>query len=303
MQKLFDLDNITEYCAFDIETAGLAPNDSADSKSWAIGVTCAAGYSSLDAAYGNDPTLFWAGMLEPTMFGENFRPRMDKEEIRRMLFYLGEQMLAGQIPLTWNGSGFEFRVISAEFPEFAPACKFLAINHVDMFFQVYTQSANFVGLDKALRGMGFEGKKASGMTGAEAPEKWKTHPGDVLKYVQQDVIQPLELAHKVAHYGYLVWAAKGNYSVNHGAEYKARVRGWGSVILEKWLTVGQCFHTMSEPDTSWMRSQPPTRREMLGWMDNIRPISEEDFRYDVLPKELISYANDVGNRKKEPVHW
>jgi hypothetical protein len=211
---------------------------------------------------------------------------MDPSRLKELIYFLGQRLLDGFVPFTWNGSGFEFRVIAAEAPFLARACKFLALNHVDGFFHLYTLRGNFVGVDAALRGMGFPGKEVAGMSGADAPEEWKKDHKKVLRYVTEDVWQPLQLFHRCKELGYLNWAAKGNAGVNYNVKNMRRTKGWGNTVIKGWYTVHDLMTNFPEPTP--YPATLPSRTDMLKWLSKIEPINEDDI--GILPEALVRAA-------------
>lgn len=196
--------------AFDLEIATTAiPEGSQDWDPYRpVGITCAA--------------VAWVeeGELKTSLFydtpsGElddpHFAPRFSQERARGLVLHLQERIDHGFTPLTWNGLGFDFRVLAEESGEFA-VCRDLALNHIDPMFELFCRKGYPLGLDKAARGMGLEGK-LEGIDGARAPHLWAA--GDyttVLAYLSQDVKQTLKLAYEIHRKGMIEWSSRaGRY--------------------------------------------------------------------------------------------
>ena len=166
----------------------------------------------------------------------------------------------GYTTVTWNGTGFDFRILAEESGMWEE-CAELAMNHVDMMLFVTFTKGYYLGLDTALRGMGVaeklhevtlkNGTVVSDFSGAKAPELWAAGEYEaVLEYLKGDIEQPLELAQKIIDQKCIKWTSgKGN------PMYCA---------VPKFRTVKEMFK-LSKPNTSWM-TDPPTREQFIEWM-------------------------------------
>lgn len=225
-----------KFCSFDIETYKITDDDIDLFDQRPLGVACAATICS-----GDEKPVLWHGELGK---------KMSQPCLTEMIRYLEERLDRGFVPLTFNGLWFEFNILHEEADLFEE-CKRLAMEQVDIMFQFFCLKGFRVGLDPCLVAMGFPGKSASDMTGADAPKVWRTNPEKVLHYVGQDVIQPLQLAEKVEKKRSLTWRKRnGNY---------------GNVPIDRWRTVEECL-TLPLPDTSWM-NDPQTRESFFSWID------------------------------------
>lgn len=224
------------YLAFDLEIAKTLPQGETDWKAnRPLGITCAAIYA---------PTF------ETTWGG---RPQLNKmrcQNVVEELQFLTED--CNYKIITWNGLGFDFDILAEE-SGLHYECKELALNHIDMMFHFFCVRGHALGLDKAARGAGLEGK-TEGMSGALAPDLRAQGEYDkVLEYLRQDVKTTLDLALEVeARGGEVHWISSAG---------KPQV-----CELGKWLTVKEAME-LSEPDTSWMTN--PWPREMFyRWFDS-----------------------------------
>ena len=178
---------------------------------------------------------------------------MDKAE----LAYLVGTMVSAQennIPIvTWNGLGFDFDVLAEESGLY-DECKELALNHIDMMFQFFCMRGFPVGLDATAKGLGLGGKMA-GMTGAKAPELWRSDKLSdrlkVLRYVHQDVVSTLGVYEKTVELNALTWITKKG-------KYSTQPLGAG------WKTVKECLD-FPTPDNSWMDT-PLNREDFYSWI-------------------------------------
>jgi hypothetical protein len=171
--------------------------------------------------------------------------RDDAQELVRALQSSAAQ---GLVPVTWNGSGFDFRVL-AKASGLTDECAALAWQHVDMMFWLHCQKGFSVGLDRAARSVGMG--KLDGLSGADAPRLWAAGEYDrVLAYVAQDV-RMLGAVYEAA------MQARALSWIN--------TRGYESRAEGELCTVREAYR-LPMPDTSWMRRPPWSRERFVGWM-------------------------------------
>jgi hypothetical protein len=239
------LDFVMKLASFDIEIAKVLPEGFSD---WAqhpdLGISCAA------VAYEDrDDVQTWSGV-----------PRMDREACKRMAAELIRLKEAGYLIVTWNGCGFDFRILAQE-SGMHEEMAILAVEHVDLMLMVTFARGHYLGLQKALEGAGLAGKLKrvqlsdgrliEDMEGSRAPILWGQGEQEaVLAYLEQDVRQQLALAKLVRDRGEIRWTSGSGKPQ--------------AVAFDKLLTVKECF-TLPEPDTSWMRN-PPSRAQFTAWM-------------------------------------
>lgn len=234
-----------DLCSFDVEIAKEIPENAKDwDKHRPLGISCAATICSDDVS----PVLWFDGQYSD---GKRHGPQMTKGGCQDLVRYLEAQIARGYTPLTFNGLGFDFKILAEE-SGLAEECKELALNHIDMMFHFFALRGFAIGLDSACKGMGLPGKP-EGMHGGLAPEMWaKGMYKEVLDYVASDVEQPLELAELVENRGRLTWITRRGSSA--------------SVHIEKWLTVREALE-LPEPDTGWM-DDPWPRSKFTAWLDS-----------------------------------
>lgn len=232
------------YACFDLEIARILPDDVDDLLAHSpLGITCAA-----LAVSGRDEPLIWQGA-----------PQLSRAECQAIVRTLQEYAAQGYTIVTWNGCGFDFRVLAEE-SGLATECGALALDHVDLMMIVTFTKGWFLGFDKALKGAGLEGKTKAMRTrdgstvtqiGKNAPSLWAAGEYDVvLEYLKQDVTQLLRLAENVAKTHTIRWTS------NNGKPLFVEVR--------RMHTARECFR-IPVPDTSWM-SHPPTREKFTEWI-------------------------------------
>jgi hypothetical protein len=184
---------------------------------------------------------------------------MVREDANKLVDTLVDLTKQGFTIVTWNGCGFDFQVLAHESGRFDD-CSKLVLEHVDLMLIVTFTKGHYLGLDKACRGAGLEGKKhevalkngriITDMGGAQAPALWAAGEHDaVLTYLAEDVNQLLYLTQKVEETKTISWlSGSGKYQ---------------SIFIGDLATVRMCF-SIREPNTSWM-SNPPKRLDFVSW--------------------------------------
>lgn len=254
-----------KLAAFDLEIAAVVAGNDDD---WAhqpdLGISC--------AAIAGSPGL-----------GEKFFSapgRLSRESARQLVHELLGLMRQGVRIVTWNGCGFDFRILAEE-SGMQDECAFLALNHSDLMLIVTFTKGWYLGLDKALMGAGLKGKlkevalkdgrKLSGMEGAMAPRLWAQGEHEaVLAYLRDDVVQLLGLAEHVNAVRRISWISSTNRRQQ--------------VTVLRLLTVAECFG-LPQPDTSWMKD-PPERLQFVAW------IFGEDRQLPTPAEALAAYPSE-----------
>jgi len=162
--------------------------------------------------------------------------------------YLTEAQRRGRTVVTWNGTGFDFRVL-ARASGLVDECVELAWAHLDMMFWFHCRNGYSVGLDRAARAVG--SGKTEGLTGADAPRLWDAGEyATVLEYVAQDVRALATVYEGAARGNFLRW-------INS--------RGRVSRAAGPLLSVREAYK-LPAADTSWMTRAPWPRTKFVGWM-------------------------------------
>ena len=228
--------------SFDIEIAKIIAEFSGNLFAHSpLGISC--------AAVAHEDVKFWQGV-----------PQMTKEENQAMVQELMRYHEAGHTLVTWNGCGFDFRLLAEE-SGMVEECGALAIDHVDLMLLVTFNKGWYLGLDKALKGAGIagkvhevalnNGKMLHNMDGGMAPQLWADGEHEaVLTYLRGDVEQTLALAKNIQETKKIRWTS------GRGKPQ--------SVSIPKLLTVRECFN-LPEPDVSWM-DNPPAREGFVSWI-------------------------------------
>ena len=184
------------YLAFDLETATRLPSDCPPWGTFGhVGISCAA-----TCACDSDEPRLWFGC------GSRQRPasRMAESEVRRLVRYLATQVQRGYTILTWNGLGFDFRILAEE-SGLSRECCDLAVEHVDMMFHVLCRLGFGVALESGAKGLGV-GTKRAGVSGCLIPQLWKEgRHEEVLDYVANDAKLTLAVAEACEKRGHFCW--------------------------------------------------------------------------------------------------
>ncbi|MHB0874542.1 MAG: ribonuclease H-like domain-containing protein [Anaerolineae bacterium] len=241
------------YVAFDIEIAKEIPDGCRD---WSdirpLGISCAATLTD-----DGDLRLWYGEMSEGRIASQ-----MTPGEVGDLVAYLRDQFHdgSGRRPLTWNGLGFDFDVLAEEAgdPWDVGSCRGLALDHIDMGFQMFCEKGFMAGLNAAAKGMGLAGK-TEGMHGDLAPVMWAKSLEEqkrVLEYVAQDVRTTAGVYEAIIESGRLTWLTKAG-----------RHSDWMPTLSSdgpRMLTVRECL-ALPVPDTSWLKDPWP-RSKFTSWL-------------------------------------
>ncbi len=230
-----------KYLAFDLETSKLFDGDfSRWREHRPLGIICAATKMTRE-----EPRVWFSRTS-----GGEYGAKMTGEDLWSLIDYLENAVASGCQIVTWNGLAFDFDILSEESGEWE-RCKKLAVNHIDMMFDLFCRIGYPIGLEKAAAGFGLGGKYG-GMHADQAPLLWKQGRNEeVLNYVAQDVNLTLDVAlaadkaHKVS------WTSM-------------RGRPQEVPLPEGWLRVSAAAR-LPQPDVSWM-SKPIPRQDFYRWM-------------------------------------
>ena len=126
-----------KYIAFDIETAERSPEN--DGGSYALGITCIGCYIK-DVA-GVVAQRVWHGAEQED---GRLADRMTAEECKEFVQWLREMQGQFYDIVTWNGLGFDFRVLAAEIKDevWRNVVIGMTWNHLDPMFQMLCEKGN-----------------------------------------------------------------------------------------------------------------------------------------------------------------
>jgi hypothetical protein len=227
-----------KYLAFDLETASESMRNLSSRRG--LGITCAA----VLAEDSTDPVVWYAGEDS-----ESPTDQMDSSEAQRVVEQLQEYVDSGYTLLTWNGHGFDFKVLAEE-SGLRDACWDLSLNHIDMMFHVVCEKGFRVSLAAASQAAGV-GTKHQGMSGQDAPKFWKEgEHSKVMDYLRRDVELTLKVAQEADR------RRRFNWMTQRGKTGKMD-------LPQGWLSVAEAWR-LPQPDTSWM-DDPRPRIDFYDW--------------------------------------
>lgn len=225
------------YVVFDLETENIPGPLNLDRRVPAI---------TVGATLTNDGDLrLW---YDRTPGGQPSGALLSPEGAGELVRYLAEAQRSGKMVVTWNGAGFDLRVL-ARASGLVAECIELAWGHLDLMFWLHCRNGYSVALDRAAQAVG--SGKAAGITGADAPRLWDAGEYEtVLAYVAQDV-RALVAVHEGTQRGNaLHWInTRGRLS---------RAAGPPVVVRDA--------YKLPAADTSWMTRAPWPRDKFVGWM-------------------------------------
>jgi hypothetical protein len=195
-------------------------------------------------ADGGEPRLWYERSAEGCATGE----ALSLQSARALVGYLADATQAGQTIVTWNGAGFDFRVL-AQASGMVGVCTELAWGHLDLMFWFHCANGYSVGLDRAAQAVG--SGKTQGMDGQEAARLWAAGEYErVLEYAAQDVRALAAIYEGTQRSNALRWInSRGRLSRTAGP-----------------LLAVRDAYELPLPDTSWMRRAPWPREKFVGWM-------------------------------------
>jgi hypothetical protein len=264
------------YCAWDLEIAATVPEGANWDDYHPLGISCAAAHKSPCGI-----TTLWPSDDESNM---PFPDRLTPDEAAAMFQELTELHYNGVPLVTWNGAGFDLRVLAEECQDeaLARACAVLALDHYDPGYQMVCQKGFMCKLQAASLGMGLEGK-LEGMKGSLAPVVW-CGAGDELDDRLAVEIGALSVTPGTRGAQDLCLAYVGQDAVATGKLYEAvleaRRLSWitGRGRLAHWhvdnlLTVREC---LALPDVNTWSKNPESaefwnKRRWIGWIEQYIP--------------------------------
>lgn len=207
--------------------------------------------------------------------------RMMAEDVEDMIGYLEQAAAHGYRVITWNGLGFDFRLLALEHPSLCSRLRTLAIGHVDIAFQLQCERGYMIALDKAAEGLGVEGKR-EGMHGDLAPLLWNGEPANMrLSESQKSALTgwtPGSVETRRVIVDYVRQDAEATarvYDALMGGKSCAWITASGGRSRTPWtplmsqgnlLTVSECL-LLPEPK-GWRGFTPRPRSQFAGWLED-----------------------------------
>lgn len=229
------------FVAFDIETDGLFDNDTPPN------ITCCA------------TRLVVADKVHTRTFHSDFAPAMTPRDIGEMVHYLFSLHLAGVTVVTFNGAGFDFKVVHAHVahdPGLAALTTRLAQEHVDIMFEFACTAGYYASMNSFCEGSKLAVKNGSG---ADAIGMWvgpsatETSRAAVLTYCANDVRCLAEL------YAHILGTGGAARVTKRGA-----VRNVSFHTPPLTVLAAAAAHRASPPQNNWM-ADPPDITGAVAW--------------------------------------
>lgn len=218
-----------ETISFDLEIARVIPEGESLDDHHPLGISVAALFDG-----GEFPTAWYGGRG-----GKTPVHRMNASECRVLVRHLETLVSGGHTIVTWNGLGFDFRVLAEE-SGLMRECKRLVMGHIDLMFHFFCLRGFAIGLKAAAEGLGVEGK-LEGVSGAAAPKMWADGEHDkVLEYVGQDVRATMNVYRAIVEEKRFSWITKAGNKRHQEIPGGRPLRVYEAMALP-------------EPDTSWMK--------------------------------------------------
>lgn len=169
--------------------------------------------------------------------------------------YLLDNASRGCKIVTWNGLGFDFRVLVEALPKGQPVVRYIAelacsTMHIDIGFAMLCETGYMCGLQAACEGFGLPGK-SDGISGKLIPALWKGTLADqeqCLEYCRNDVAMTSLVYHGILHHGKLIYKAKSGIKLSWVPK---RLDAMDVVSVQKYPEPGK---------SSWPRSK------FTGWL-------------------------------------
>lgn len=227
------------HIAFDIETDGLFDGDEPP------GITCCA------------TRLVYDGGAHVRYFHSNFGPKMTPADIGDLVEYLYALHRAGVTVVTFNGGGFDFKVVHAyvkDDPKLNEMTSILAREHVDIMFEFACTYGYYASMNSFCAGSKLTTKNGSG---ADAIGMWvgpsatDSSRAAVLAYCANDVRCLSDL--------YL-------HVLSNGGAKRITKRGATREVKLHVLPVNEAAraYTDNPPDVGWL-DQPPDILGAVAW--------------------------------------
>lgn len=247
-----------KLASFDLESAQTFPDDCTyqDEHFEQLGITCAAA-----ALIDMDNPSDWSETEEVQFWHSSDVNRLTKSDCCDIVDDCMQLVDDGYTFLTWNGLGFDFRLLAVQSGMFDECANIAYNHHIDMMmFPVFIRG-HFLGLQKCLEGIQRYGKLSdvrlndgtiiNNMKGALAPEMWaKGEFSAVLTYLNYDVTEPLALAQYVHKRKRIQWiSSNGNPQ---------------SIDIPRLITVKEIYETYPD-NAKWDRFNI-RKEQFIEWM-------------------------------------
>ena len=205
------------------------------------------------------------------MTAECAEHRLTTDSVREIVDYLQTASGRGYVPLTWNGTSFDFRVLydSLDCTFYRNRCVALALEAVDPMLTFFMHKGFPIKLSSvAAAFQALETQTGANVTlfgkigeGADAVVQWDTGTAEarraVLNYCDRDVDVLASVWSSIETNQRIVWITK----------HTNRVAYWSpsSTIHVELCVADVC--RLPQPNNTWMQKKDrPTLRQFAGWL-------------------------------------
>lgn len=248
------------------------------------GISCAVTAVPVGASWDKLEYIAWYGGCLDGVPQSEAAEHMEPRELRALLAYLGEQAAQGNVPVTWAGVSFDFKVLAWAANRIRQG-KELALVGVDMWYAMLAQLGYASGLSTVAKAMG--ANKYEELTGADAVRLWESGEREkVIAYCAGDVELTARAFIEGCREGDIRWLTKAgkrsgmianaerSYRMSNRDEYRMP---WSAKVLYRpddvswpfmytWRPVSECMVLPYKPDTSWMDSVRFTPESVTAWL-------------------------------------
>jgi len=247
-----------KFASFDLESAVGFPDDVEFTEEHfnQLGITCAT-----VALVDTDEIQEWHDTDQVRFWYSDSVEKLSREDCQEIVRDLSQLVDEGYTLVTWNGTGFDFKLLAVESGMYAECADLAYYHHIDMMLIVVFLRGHFLGLNKALDGIGNAGKLHEvrltdgtllvDMKGKLAPELWARGEFDaVLTYLNYDVTEPLAVLQFIYKNKSIQWVtARGSYQSFH---------------VPSMYSVRELYETL--PDNSNWGKFNITKEQFVAWM-------------------------------------
>lgn len=209
----------------------------------------------------------WVG---PKLEGGGWEP-LDAAVISQLIRFLNSQQARGCTIVSWDGMQEAFAILSkfCEDPIDRTLCEVVALNHVDMAFQMFCSRGFVAPLRKVLESSGIE-DKTHGRSTAFAKSAWDKSETEQRKLLNV----AREIAYTIGRlYGVVATKKDLTWYTKSGADaYWQPEMGYDAAAgCDRLLTVSEALE-LPEPDVSWMTTPfKKDRGDYLVWLQRETP--------------------------------
>jgi hypothetical protein len=253
--------NSAMYMAFDIETDGLFTDESIQPPQVTCVVTMIMRRITKGSFVIETPRRWHAALDTATC--------MSIEEICVLVDYMWSNFEKGVKPLSWNGLGFDFRVLHAHVAAhsslhlYNAKIKNLALDGIDPMFNFFMNKGFPVALFRVA--CGFELALNKSGSGGDAAALWfsgtETDRHGIVNYCERDVAVMCMVVSAIDNADQIKWITKSSN----------RLASWTPSDAQRLFMSCRDACRLRQPDNRWMQSSDPskdvpTKKKFVAWL-------------------------------------